>query len=194
MKVERSAAKPGHATHNLGLAKFPGGWGRGENGLVRLEISNLPSEENTRKTQLSTNCMVQIAHFGLNDGRRGSAAMWLRKIGTAFTVAAGIFEAATAADFPQPPVVDRPAATFVTAPQARAQSILVFGGRLSTSDFWSAFILNVNDPAGTAPNYDNFIVGASLYFLRACFEDLARVVLGDKQNHWSGLARRCEET
>ena len=39
-------------------------------------------------------------------------------------------------------------------------SILVFAGRMSTTDIWSTMAYNLNK-SGAGPYYDNFIVGAA---------------------------------
>ena len=43
---------------------------------------------------------------------------------------------------------------------SRPNSILVFAGRMSTTDIWSTMAFNLNK-TGTGPYYDNYIVGAA---------------------------------
>jgi len=45
-------------------------------------------------------------------------------------------------------------------PDSRPNSILVFAGRMSTTDIWSTMLFNLNKEGG-GQNYDNYIVGAA---------------------------------
>ena len=45
-------------------------------------------------------------------------------------------------------------------PNSRPNSILVFAGRMSTTDIWSTMAFNLNK-TGTGPYYDNYIAGAA---------------------------------
>ena len=45
-------------------------------------------------------------------------------------------------------------------PNSRPSSILVFAGRMSTTDIWSTMAFNLNK-TGTGLYYDNYIVGAA---------------------------------
>ena len=45
-------------------------------------------------------------------------------------------------------------------PNSRPNSILVFAGRMSTTDIWSTMVFNLNK-TGSGPYYDNYVAGAA---------------------------------
>jgi len=87
--------------------------------------------------------------------------MWPRRVIFALVLVASAVQSSRAADFPPAAATASNPPTFVAALEPLAHSVFLFAGRLSTSDIWSTLIFNLNDRGGSAPNYDNYIVGAA---------------------------------